>query len=268
MSGVTRRGLIGGAAAAGAAAALPIGEAEARRLRDRRLDVAIVGAGLAGLTAARGLVARGKSVVVLEANDRVGGRIKNHSLGKGTITEVGGEFIGPTQDRILALARALKVGTFKTYNQGDNVLYEEGQLSRYPASSAIPPNAKFVPDLLPALGKLDSMAAELPIDAPWSAPHAVEWDAQTLQEWADANISEQSARNFFRTSVNAVWGVDPWELSLLFALAYIRGACDESTSGSSLRLLGAGGGAHDTRFVGGSQLIAVRAAKALGARVV
>jgi monoamine oxidase len=268
MSGVTRRRLIGGAAAAGVAAALPVGEADARRLKARKVDVAIVGAGLAGLTAARRLVARGKSVVVLEANDRVGGRIKNHSLGHGTITEVGGEFIGPTQDRILALARALKVGTFKTYNEGDNVLYEERQLSRYPASSPIPPQGKFVPDLLAGIAKLDSMAAELPIDAPWSGAHAAEWDAQTLQQWADANIPGQSARNFFRTAVNAVWGVDPWELSLLFALAYIRGAGNEKTPGATLRLLSTAGGAQETRFVGGSQLIAVRAAKALGARVV
>jgi monoamine oxidase len=232
------------------------------------VDVAIVGAGLAGLTTARRLVARGHSVAVIEANDRVGGRIKNHSLGKGTITEVGGEFIGPTQDRILALSRELKVGTFKTYNDGDNVLYEGGKLSRYPASSAIPPNAQFVTDLLPAIAKLDSMAAELPLDAPWSAPHAAEWDSQTLQQWSDANISGQSARNFLRTAANAVWGVDPWELSLLFTLAYIRGAGNESTPGATLRLLSTAGGAQETRFVGGSQLIAVRAAKALGGRVI
>jgi monoamine oxidase len=268
MSGVTRRGLIGGAAAAGAAAALPVAPAEAARLRDRRVDVAIVGAGLAGLTTARRLVARGHSVAVLEANDRVGGRIKNHSLGHGKVTEIGGQFIGPTQDRVAALARELKVGTFKTYNQGDNVLLEEGQVSRYPASSAIPPNAHFVPQLVPALGKLDQMAAQLPLDAPWTAPQAPEWDAQTLQQWAEANMSNQSARNFLLTAANSVWGADPAETSLLYVLMYIRGAGNETTPGSSIRLVSTNGGAQESRFVGGSQVLAIKMAHALGRRVV
>src|SRR3954469_20791164 len=81
---------------------------------DRPADVVIVGAGLAGLTAARELTRRGKSVVVLEARDRVGGRILNHDLGNGAITEVGGQYIGPTQDRIAALARDVGVETFPT----------------------------------------------------------------------------------------------------------------------------------------------------------
>jgi monoamine oxidase len=268
LSGVTRRGLLGGAAAAGAAAALPVQIAEAKRLRSRRVDVAIVGAGLAGLTAARRLVKRGKSVVVLEANDRVGGRIKNHSLGHGKITEIGGQYVGPTQDRVLALARELKVGTFKTYNEGDNLALEGGQLSRYPAASGIPTQTQFIDEFLKALGELDSMSAELPLDAPWTGPHAAEWDAQTLAQWVDANVSGQSARNFMQTAANAIWGVDPWELSLLFVLAYIRGAGNESTPGSSLRLALTPGGAQESRFVGGSQLIAIRAAHALGSRVV
>ena len=55
------------------------------------------------------LTRRGRSVVVLEARDRVGGRTLNHSLGNGRVTEVGGQYVGPTQDRILALAKAVKV---------------------------------------------------------------------------------------------------------------------------------------------------------------
>ena len=67
-------------------------------------DVVVVGAGLAGLTAARALTARGASVVVLEARDRVGGRMLNHDIGDGKVVEVGGQWIGPTQDRLAALA--------------------------------------------------------------------------------------------------------------------------------------------------------------------
>ena len=72
-------------------------------------DVVVVGAGLAGLAAARALTANGSSVVVVEARDRVGGRVLNHDIGGGKVVEVGGQWIGPTQDRLAALARELGV---------------------------------------------------------------------------------------------------------------------------------------------------------------
>ena len=86
------------------------------------VDVVVVGAGFAGLTAARRLQQEGRSVVVLEARDRVGGRILNHTFADGTIVELGGQWVGPTQDRVLALADELGVGTFPSYEEGDNLL--------------------------------------------------------------------------------------------------------------------------------------------------
>ena len=86
------------------------------------------------------------------------------------------------------------------------------------------------------------MSAEVPLDAPWTAPHAEEWDAQTLGQWTNDNISNQSARNFMLASTCAVWGADPGELSLLYALAYIRGGGNETTPGSIVRLLSTNGG--------------------------
>src|SRR5690625_1161093 len=80
-----------------------------------RTQVAVVGAGLAGIACARKLTARGVDVLVLEARGRVGGRIQNHSLGNGKVIEVGGQWVGPTQDRITALADAVGVGTYPTY---------------------------------------------------------------------------------------------------------------------------------------------------------
>jgi len=92
--------------------------AAARRRRRLSADVGVVGAGLAGLSAAREVAAAGRHVVVLEAQRRVGGRIQNHRVAPGVILELGAEFVGPTQDHVLALAAELGIPTFKTYNQG------------------------------------------------------------------------------------------------------------------------------------------------------
>src|SRR3954462_6642340 len=117
MDDLTRRRLLAGAATAAAGAAVPADALAARRkpkpkrARSRRADVVVVGAGFAGLTAARAVARAGKSVVVLEARDRVGGRTLNHALGGGEVIEVGGKWIGPTQDRLAALADGLGVKT-------------------------------------------------------------------------------------------------------------------------------------------------------------
>src|SRR3954468_18106774 len=93
-------GTAGTAAAASAALARP---AAAGAAEVASADVVVVGGGLAGLTAARRLPAAGDSLLVLEARDRVGGRTLNHPIGGGKVAEAGGEFVGPTQDRIVAL---------------------------------------------------------------------------------------------------------------------------------------------------------------------
>jgi len=264
----TRRGLIAGAAATGAGALLPGTAAAKRRKRHRKVDVVVVGAGFAGLTAARKLAAAGKEVCVLEARDRVGGRTLNHRVQKGVIAEVGGEYVGPTQDRVLALAKAMGVDIFPTYNDGDNVLLLNGQLSRYPATPGLSPDPDFQEAILKSITQFNAMAEDVPVDAPWKAPKAAEWDKTSLETWKVQNLQTKGARALFDLACEALFGADPHELTLLYTLAYTATAGNEKNKGDFAKLVATPGGAQESRFVGGSQRIPQLVAKKLGDQVV
>jgi monoamine oxidase len=266
QAGLSRRELVLAGAAGLAAPAVNAGEAHAaaarRRTGARRsADVVVVGAGLAGLTAARDLVARGRSVIVLEARDRVGGRTLNASVGGGQVVEVGGQWVGPTQDRIMALATSLGVRTFKTYTTGQQVLQYAGTRSLF--TGLIPPvGDAAVADTGHWLGLVQQLSATVPLDAPWTAPRAAEWDAQTVETWKQANVPTAGGRFLFDLAVQAIFAAEPRDLSLLHFLFYCR------AGGGLANLASTAGGAQDSRFVGGSQLVSIRLAARLGRRLV
>ena len=271
---ISRRKLIGGAATAAGAAALPTAAADARRRRATpstlSADVVVVGAGLSGLMAARKVAASGRSVVVLEARNRVGGRTLNHPLGAGKVVEVGGQWIGPTQDHLAALARELGVATYKTYNNGNYLFYEAGKLTPYTPTGpfgAVPPDLTAALQLETVLVKLNSMAATVPLSAPWSAPDAWDWDGQTFETFKRTNTIGTGANNLLDLAIESVFACEPRDVSLLHVLFYIHSAGDERTPGKIERLINTAGGAQESRFVGGSQLLSIRMAKALGKRV-
>ncbi|HEX6389509.1 MAG TPA: FAD-dependent oxidoreductase, partial [Solirubrobacteraceae bacterium] len=269
---ITRRRLVGGAAVAAGAAAVPQAEAATRRrTRVRRADVVVVGAGLAGLSAARAIVAAGHSVIVLEARNRVGGRTLNHAIGDGKVIEVGGQWIGPTQDALAGLAKDLGIGTYKTYNDGDYLYYAGGALTPYSASGplgAVPPDLTGAIDAQAALIRLNSMAATVPLDAPWTARSAGEWDSQTFDTWMRANTLTPAGRSLISLAIEAVFACEPRDVSLLHVLFYIHSAGNEKNPGTFERLVNTAGGAQESRFAGGSQLVSIRMAQALGRRVV
>lgn len=276
-NGITRRGLIGAGAAAGVA--LGAGEASAAsgrrrapaRPRSRKVDVAIVGAGFAGLTAARELVKAGKSVVVLEANRRVGGRVWNHEIGGGAISERGGTFTGPTQDRLMNMAREVGVELFPTFADGQNVAVIEGRRSTYSDSGptgTAPPDPLLIPELATVVSSLNEMALTVPVDAPHTTPRAVEWDGETLESWIRDNTLTDRFRRLVPTATRPIFGAEPREISLLFTLFYIAASGNETTPGTFERNFNTRGGAQESRFVGGTQRITDRMARQLGKRVV
>ncbi|HVP04470.1 MAG TPA: FAD-dependent oxidoreductase [Dehalococcoidia bacterium] len=221
-----------------------------------KCQVAVVGAGIAGLVAGRELVRQGvESVLVLEARDRVGGRTLNQPIPGGEIVEGGGEFAGPTQTAVLALAQELGIATFPTYCEGQTVYCMGG--SRWVAGD-LGVDAAIAPGTIGA--QLDELALEVPIDRPWAAPRAREWDAMTVEDWVAAEAGQRD-RLLVDLAAAATLGAEPSELSLLWFLFYVHSA------GGLRDLLSTRDGAQDRRFVGGSQLISLKMADALGERL-
>ncbi len=272
---LSRRTLMGGAALTSAAglgaigALTAAGEAEAAGLQGRlprHVDVVVVGAGISGLVAARNIAKRGRSVLVVEARKRVGGRVLNHHLHsrKATI-EAGGAFIGPTQNRIARLARELHVPTFKEYNTGNSV-YISSTIGRLEYSGTIPPDPTILPDAGVLLTMIDEYAAEIAVDAPWSHPRAHEWDNMSLADFIrqNAHLNPEGVANLIENWTQPGFGADPRQLSFLFVLWYVACSGNERHVGTFSRNSDTDKGAQERRFVGGSGLIPLRMARQLG----
>jgi monoamine oxidase len=279
---ITRRRFVAGSLATGAAAAFPAAADAAKHKHKHKhkkkhsrpkhkTDVVVVGAGFAGLTAARNVAAGGHSVMVLEARDRVGGRVWNHDLGGGQVSERGGTFIGPTQGRLQALADSLNVGTFPTYDNGNNV-YVNGvgtpmTYSDTGPTGTAPPDPLIAGEVAAAVQQLDQMSTSVPVDAPWTASNAASWDGQTLESWINANTVTPRFKALIPAATRPIFGAEPRELSLLFVLFYIASSGDEKNPGTFERNFDTRGGAQQSRFIGGSQVIAEKMAAQLGQRV-
>ncbi len=220
------------------------------------LDVAIIGAGLAGLTAARDLKRAGcESFIVLEARNRVGGRTYNHDLGNGVVSEAGGQWIGPGQTAIADLARELEVDTFPTFYAGK--------------TTVLAGDVRVTQDFHGGIGTDDAIGAKLgelargvPSDAPWRAKDAAELDKLTYGDWLLKQGLKYDDGYFMGLAAKLTTGGAPAQLGLLFYLSMIN-----SASNSLDQLESTKGGAQETRFVGGSQILSIKMAKGLGDKV-
>ncbi|HJQ07316.1 MAG TPA: NAD(P)/FAD-dependent oxidoreductase [Nocardioides sp.] len=254
----SRRGII---AAGGALAAVPaIGlQSRAAAATQATADVVVIGAGISGLVAARRLVAAGRSVVVLEANDRVGGRTYSLSLGGGLTTEGGGQWIGPGQDRIFALVAELGLHTFPTYDDGQSIYYRNGKRGFY--TGTIPPlqSPLALTEFARAEATLTAMAAAVPVGHPWDAPLAAQWDRTTFGDWLDHNVLDAEARWLIGLAFTLVGCQNPHQDSLLFMLNLFN------VAGGFEAPMAVKGGAQESRVVEGTWKISDTMARQLPA---
>ena len=228
-------------------------------------DVVVIGAGLAGLAAARRLVAGGHEVTVVEARERVGGRTEGLVLEDGTPLELGGQWVGEGHTRMHELIGELGLSTFRTWN-------DEGQLLLRPAGQAVhvKPHKGAVPrlspfalaDLLQGMLRFGRLAARTDLERPWLTPGAEVLDGQTWESWIRRNLRTRAGRAYFHVACEAVFAAQASDVSLLHALFYAHSNADLET------LLAVDRGGQQDRVTGGSVLVAEAMAAALGERVV
>ncbi|WP_343618170.1 FAD-dependent oxidoreductase [Ralstonia sp.] len=250
-----------GVTAAAGSLALGAGQADAggtpiAQKSDGVFDVVIIGAGLAGLTAARDLQLAGcQSFVVLEARDRVGGRTLNYNIEGGYVSEVGGQWIGPGQTAVADLARELQVSTFPSYYDGKTVIFGG--------------NGRVEVDLKGTFGtdedvatRLSGLSRDVPSGAPWKSSRAAELDKLSVGDWLAKQNVKPEDQTGWNASIALSGGAAPAKMGLLHFLSMINSAdCDFSQLDSIKH------SAQETRFVGGSQILSIKMAQQLGDKV-
>uniref|UniRef100_A0A8C5ZDL5 Amine oxidase n=1 Tax=Marmota marmota marmota TaxID=9994 RepID=A0A8C5ZDL5_MARMA len=224
-------------------------------------DVVVIGGGISGLAAAKLLSEHEVNVLVLEARDRVGGRtytVRNEHV---NWVDVGGAYVGPTQNRILRLSKELGLQTYKVNINERLVQYVKGKT--YPFRGAFPPvwNPLAYLDYNNLWRTMDNMGKEIPADAPWQAPHAEEWDKMTMKDLIDKICWTKTARQFASLFVNINVTSEPHEVSALWFLWYVK------QCGGTTRIFSVTNGGQERKFVGGSGQVSERIMELLGDRV-
>ncbi|HEX8052984.1 MAG TPA: FAD-dependent oxidoreductase [Thermoleophilaceae bacterium] len=220
-------------------------------------DVVVVGAGLAGLTAALELKRAGRTVVVLEARTRVGGRLLGHPVGDGKFIDLGGEYFGDKSVAIADTARSVGVRSFESHDEGERITYYLGRRVTY---RGIVPwvNPAVLADFGQAVVRIERLVRGVPAGRPWEAPRARELDGQTFWAWLRRNTATSGARALMTLGTECAFCATPSDLSFLHVLNYAK------ASGGFLYLMDVSGGIQKYRFETGTQSVAQRMAAELG----
>lgn len=223
-------------------------------------DVIIIGGGFSGLAAAKKIHQAHKTFLLLEARDRVGGRTHTNYFDDGTYCDVGGQWIGPTQDRMYELCREHGVDWYETYNEGKNIIDLNNTIKTY--TGLIPKmDVASLINIDYVLKKLDRMAKKISLSTPWTSPRADELDSISLETYVRKYCYTNNCYKVVRAGLETVYACELNEVSLLHALFYIKSGTNLNT------LLSIKDGAQQHRIKGGMQLLAEKIAEPFNNRI-
>jgi putrescine oxidase len=157
-------------------------------------DVVVVGAGVTGLTTAVRLHEAGRKVVVLEARDRVGGRLLTDTV-DGVRLEVGGQWVSPDQTALLGLLDELGLSTYARHREGSSVYIGRDGVRRTFEGEAFPVSAGTAAEMERLTKELDRLAAEMDPLSPWEHPDAERLDRMSFAAWLAEETEDDEARD-------------------------------------------------------------------------
>lgn len=220
-----------------------------------KTETLVVGAGLAGLCVARSLMQRGRDVLVVEARPRIGGRLFSVPLDTGISADLGGQWHGPGQKRIIALASELGVESYKTHTRGKASYQFMGRTGRYRGAAPLTESLGFLGASWGSF-KLSRLSRHVERRAGWQAP-LPGLQNQSLGDWIERHVYPKSAQCLLRFMFQSLFCCSPDDVSLLLAL-YCLAKCE-----SLEHMLSIDGGCQERQFIGGTQALIERISHAL-----
>lgn len=231
-------------------------------------DVVVIGAGPAGLTAAYTLAKAGRSVTVIEARNRVGGRTWNGTVlddrGREHFIEIGGQWISPDQTRLSALVDELGLETFPRYRDGQSVYISPDGTRHTYTGDRLPVSDHTREETEKLIALMDDLAEEVGAETPWAAARAEELDTVAFRTWLHRHSDDREAIDNVSIYVASGMLTKP-----SYAFSTLQAVLMAASAGSFSNLVDENF-ILDRRVIGGMQTVSVRLAekiRELGGRI-